>query len=43
VAIIIVEIDFTGTNQIATTILVATVITIITVPILEIYASFARN
>jgi hypothetical protein len=43
VAIIIVEIDLTGINRIATTILVVTVTTAITVPILEIYASFARN
>jgi hypothetical protein len=43
VAIIIVEIDLTGIDRTATTILVATVITAITVPILEIHASFARN
>jgi hypothetical protein len=43
VAIIIVEIDLTGINRTAITILVATVTTAITVPILEIYALFARN
>jgi hypothetical protein len=43
VAIIIVEIDLTGINRTAITILVATVTTATTAPILEIHASFARN
>jgi hypothetical protein len=40
---ITVEIDLTGTDRTATTILVATVTTATTAPILEIHALFARN